>query len=206
MIVKPSLKSFVCSVFALLILAFLCTDTIEAQRRKPRSTKKSPGQTASARLEEPLVPQYEYDRDRGISRVFLEWSSVEGISVAGAEIKFTVRYVHDDEWRYVGHLNDVMLYFMITAKNPVCSGVCTVALTLDGERQASTIKSSSTPKGNGLFEQQIINQIRPEAFKTLAAGKMLEVEIGTIKFRLTKHQMAAMRQMIPFIKVRALPF
>ena len=206
MIVKSTLKGFAGSVFALLIVALLCTYTSEAQRRKSRVRKKSPSQPASVRLEEPLVPQYEYDRDRGISRVFLGWSSVEGISVEGADIRFTVRYVHDDEWRYVGHLNDVMLYFMITAKNPVCSGMCTVALTLDGERQASTIKSTSTPKGNGVFEQQIINQIRPEAFKTLAAGKMLEVEIGTIKFRLTKQQMEGMRQMIPFIKVRALPF
>ena len=206
MSMKRSLKSSVRSVFALLIVTFLCTDSIEAQRRKPRSAKKAPSQPASVRFEEPIVPRYEYDRDRGISRVFLGWSSVEGISVAGADIKFTVRYVHDDEWRYVGHLNDVMLYFMITAKNPVCSGVCTVALTLDGERQASTLNSSSIPKGNGLFEQQIINQIRPEAFKTLAAGKILEVEIGTIKFRLTKQQMEAMRQMIPFMKVRALPF
>jgi hypothetical protein len=203
---KNSLKNFARWIFALLFVAFLCTFTVEAQRRRPRSTKKSSSQPASVALEEPLVPQYEYDRDRGINRVFLGWSSVEGISEEGADVKFTVRYLYDDEWRYIGHLNDVMLYFMITAKNPVCSEVCTVALTLDGERKVGTINSTSTPKGNGIFEQQIINQIRPEAFKTLASGKVLEVEIGTIKFRLTKRQMEAMRQMITFIKVRALPF
>jgi hypothetical protein len=205
--VKSNLKkNFARWIFALLFVAFASTFTVEAQRRRPRSTKPSPNPPANVVLDERLIPRYEYDRGEGITRVFLGWSSVEGISEKGADVRFTVRYLHDDEWRYIGHLNDVMIYFMIIAKNPVCSGVCTVALTLDGLRKESTIKSTSTPKANGIFEQQIINQIRPEAFKTLAAGKALEVEIGTIKFRLTKHQMEAMRQMIPFMKVRALPF
>lgn len=204
--VKSSLKNCVRWIFALVFLAFSCTPAVEAQRRRPRSTKKSPSQPVSVVLEEPLFPRYEYDRDRGINRVFLGWSSVERISEEGADVKFTVRYLYDDEWRQIGHLNDVMLYFMLTARNRVCSGMCTVAIILDGERKVSTIRSTSTAKGNGLFEQEIINQIRPEAFKTLAAGTALEVEIGTIKFRLTKHQMEAMRQMVPFLKVRALPF
>jgi hypothetical protein len=152
----------------------------------------------------PLAPQYEYDSFSGVTRVSLPRSQVEGARGA-AFVEFGVRYAYDKEWRYAGTMNEVMLFFGMTAQGQVCPGRCQLTLTVDGERSSFEVEVQSKPADGGARSQTISFWLKPQAFKRLATARSIGVQVGGVIFHLTARQMEGMRQMIPFLKERALP-
>jgi hypothetical protein len=150
-----------------------------------------------------LIPKYEYDNFTGVTRVSLPPSPVEGASGA-TFIKFGARYAYDREWRNVGTMNEVMLFFGMAAREQVCPGRCQLTLTADGERSSFEVEVQSQPNGDTLGQTASL-WLKPQAFRRLAGASRVEVQIGEVTFRLTARQMEGLRQMIPFLKERLIP-
>ena len=152
----------------------------------------------------PLVPQYEYDQFSGVTRVNLPLSPAEGATGA-SNIQFSSRYAYAKEWRSAGTMNEVMLLFGMTARGEVCPGRCQLTLTVDGERSSFEVELQSKPAGNGVLSQTVSFWLKPQSFRRLAAARNVDVEVGSVAFRLTARQMEGLRQMLPFLKERLLP-
>ncbi len=152
----------------------------------------------------PLMPQYEHDQFSGITRVNLPLSPVEGATGA-SNIQFGSRYAYAKEWRSIGTMNEVMLLFGMTARGEVCPRRCQLMLTVDGERSNFEVEVQSKPAGNGVLSQTVSFWLKPQAFRRLAAARNIDVQVGSVTFRLTDRQMEGLRQMLPFLKERLLP-
>ncbi len=152
----------------------------------------------------PLMPHYEYDQFSGVTRVNLPLSPVEGATGA-YNIQFSSRYAYAKEWRSAGTMNEVMLFFGMTAQGEVCPRRCQLTLTVDGERSNFEVEVQSKPAGNGALSQTVSFWLRPQSFRRLAAARNVDVQIGSVTFRLTNRQSEGLRQMLPFLKERLLP-
>jgi hypothetical protein len=164
----------------------------------------TPIAAASARVQQrlpPLVPQYENDLSSGVTRVSLPLSLVEG-SLGASFIEFGARYAYDKEWRDLGTMNEVMLFFGMSAKNPICPGKCLLTMTVGGERSSLEVEPQIKPTGDGGLSQSVSIWITPQSFRKLAAAKSVDVQIAGVSFRLTERQMEGLRKMIPFLKER----
>jgi hypothetical protein len=149
----------------------------------------------------PLVPQYENDPSSGVTRVSLPLSLVEG-SRGASFVEFGARYAYDKEWRDIGTMNEVMLFFGMSAKSPICPGKCLLTMIMDGERSSREVQVQSKPTPNGGLSQSVSIWLTPQSFRKLAAARSVDVQIAGVSFRLTERQMEGLRKMIPFLKER----
>lgn len=152
----------------------------------------------------PLMPRYEHDQFSGVTRVNLPLSPVEGATGA-SNIQFGSRYAYAKEWRSAGTMNEVLILFGMTAGGEVCPRRCQLTLTVNGERSSFEVEVQSKPAGNGALSQTISFWLRPQAFRRLATASNVDVQVGSVTFRLTDRQMDGLRQMLPFLKERLLP-
>jgi hypothetical protein len=152
----------------------------------------------------PLMPQYQYDQFSGVTRVNLPLSPIEGATGA-SNIQFGSRYAYAREWRSACTMNEVLLLFGMTARGEVCPRRCQLSLTVDGERFNFEVEGQSKPASNGVLSQTVSFWLKPQSFRRLAAGRNVDVQVGSVTFRLTDRQMDGLRQMLPFLKERMFP-
>jgi hypothetical protein len=148
-----------------------------------------------------LVPQYESDPSSGVTRVSLPLSPVES-SRGASLVEFGARYAYDKEWRDIGTMNEVMLFFGMTAKSPICHGKCLLTMIIDGERSSREVQVQTKPATDGSLIQSVSIWLTPQSFRKLAAARRVDVQIAGVSFRLTERQMEGLRKMIPFLKER----
>lgn len=166
----------------------------------PSSAPISAGGRAQQRLS-PLVPQYENDPSFGVTRVSLPLSPVEG-SRGASLVEFGARYTYDKEWRDLGTMNEVMLFFGMSAKSPVCQGKCLLTIIMDGERSSREVQVQTKPTTGGGLSQTLSVWLTPQSFRKLASARRVDIQIAGVSFRLTERQMEGLRKMIPFLKER----
>jgi len=148
-----------------------------------------------------LVPQYENDPSSGVTRVSLPLSPVED-SRGASLIEFGARYAYDKEWRDIGTMNEVMLFFGMSAKSPICPDKCLLTMIMDGERSSREVQIQIKPATDGSLSQSVSIWLTPQSFRKLAAARRVDVQIASVSFRLTERQMEGLRKMIPFLKER----
>jgi hypothetical protein len=149
----------------------------------------------------PLVPRYENDPSSGVTRVSLPLSLVEG-SRGASFVEFSARYAYDKEWRDIGTMNEVMLFFGMSAKSPICQGKCLLTMIIDGERSSRNVQVQTKPTPDGGLSQSVSIWLTPQSFRKVAAARTVDVQIASVSFRLTERQMEGLRKMIPFLKER----
>ncbi len=149
----------------------------------------------------PLVPQYENDPSSGVTRVSLPPSPVEG-SRGASLVEFGARYAYDREWRDLGTMNEVMLFFGMSARSPICLGKCLLTMIIDGERSSREVQVQTKPTPGGGLSQSVSIWLTPRSFRKLAAARTVDVQIAGVSFRLSERQMEGLRKMLPLLKER----
>jgi hypothetical protein len=187
-----------------LFLSILFTISVSAQKRRPirpNTTTKSPEARAARNPAPPLIPQYEAASGNNPNRVILP-SSFVGNPKGATFIKMYVRYIYDNYWHQIGHLNNVSIMFGMNPKNRVCADECQFTMNIDGKEVKVNGEGSASFLASGTFIETATVWMRPEVFKTIAEAKEISVQIGSVSFNLTGQQMEGLRQMLPFLKIR----
>lgn len=199
-----------------LILTLFVVTPISAQKRSSRQRERQPARPVASRKANtpatrprlaqplkplPLVPEYEYEQNTGITRVLLNWSPVEEQSGAN-NVRFYVRYVYAKDWMQFGTQNDVLLGFAINTPKGVCSEDCVYTLFVDDYEQPVRATSQATKMADGTINETITRWMPPKVFKKITEAQKIRARIGSVTLRLSDSQIEGMRQMVPFLRFR----
>jgi hypothetical protein len=94
----------------------------------------------------------------------------------------------------------------MSPESRVCSDECHYSMNLDGKEIKVVGTGSVKTLNDGSLSEMVIVWMRPQSFKKIAEAKEISVQINSVSFNLTEQQMEGLRQMVPFLRYRLLPF
>lgn len=187
-----------------LILIILFTVSAFAQKRRSTTKPHQRPNSVAEKTDPPPVPKYEPARGNEPNRVSLPWSFV-GNPKSAKSIKMHVRYIYDDRWHEIGHLNDVAMIIGMEVVSRVCADVCRFTIIIDGESIQFNGEDKYRVLDNNSKSEVLSIWLAPERFKKMAESKEISFKINDVSFNLTTKQMKGLKEMTPFLKIRYKP-
>jgi hypothetical protein len=188
---------------AVLVIACSLSLTANAQqrhgRRKTQSANK-PAQQSSSRVTETITPKVEAASSS--NRMTIDWTPATGVSRPGATAKFRLVYIWDDNFWQIGKRNDVIIAFDVTSRQELCAGGgCQMQVKADGVEVpigGPAVPVLSLPGGGQRALLQVT--MRPRIFAPMARATRVEIKVGNVSFVLSEAQLAAVRQVGPYLQ------